>query len=298
MGPVPRLPRYCGRLRLLNAHPSGLRSLHPEVPLQRSSFAPTGGEARPPRAWGLASPDPPCRVSLRGGVQISQVPGAPSCPCHALRPRRSPGARSLLRLGAAFRLWNDVGLRYLSDFRGCIARPTHSLSTLRVHGHPWPRKTRFRLVTSLGRAGLPTRRVPLRGFLDAVGYVITSPSARLVLAHSRHLNLGNPGTHNRVNSCHKPSRDSVPEWPSHSRFAQGFHCGTTGVVPKSSVKGWPIGNLSVSALCWMGSISRSIRSETLGSELADGPANAPAGFFTFIINAIVGLPIPPRTIFL
>jgi hypothetical protein len=39
------------------------------------------------------------------------------------------------------------------SFRGSIARPGHSLSTLRSEGHPSPRKTRFRLLAKLCRAG-------------------------------------------------------------------------------------------------------------------------------------------------
>ena len=49
-------------------------------------------------------------------------------------------------------------------FRGSIARPWHSLSTLRSEGHPSPRKTRFRLPAKLCRAGFVTRRVPMKGF--------------------------------------------------------------------------------------------------------------------------------------
>ena len=38
-------------------------------------------------------------------------------------------------------------------FRGSIARHWDSLSTLRSEGHPSPRKTRFRLLAKLCRAG-------------------------------------------------------------------------------------------------------------------------------------------------
>jgi hypothetical protein len=38
-------------------------------------------------------------------------------------------------------------------FRGSIARPGHSLSTLRSESHLSPRKTRFRLLAKLCRAG-------------------------------------------------------------------------------------------------------------------------------------------------
>ena len=51
------------------------------------------------------------------------------------------------------------------NFRGSIARPWHSLSTLRSAGSlPRRRKTRFRLLARLYRTGLVTRRVPTKGF--------------------------------------------------------------------------------------------------------------------------------------
>ena len=49
-------------------------------------------------------------------------------------------------------------------FRGSIARPWDSLSTLRREVAPPPRKTRFRLLAKLSRAGFVTRRVPMKGF--------------------------------------------------------------------------------------------------------------------------------------
>ena len=52
-------------------------------------------------------------------------------------------------------------------FRGSITRPLPSLSTLRSGGHPPPRKTRFRLLAQLCRAGLVTRRVPTKGFTSS-----------------------------------------------------------------------------------------------------------------------------------
>ena len=124
------------------------------------------------RAWRFESPSPPCWVSLRGGIQLSQVPGEPSCTCPALRPRRSLSARSLRRLGIAFRPSDGVGLHDDSSFRGSITRPAHSLPTLHAHGHPWPRKARFRLVTTLGRAGL----VPA-GFLPKVSAMSLATSS-------------------------------------------------------------------------------------------------------------------------
>ncbi len=134
-----------------------------------------GRGALRPRAWGIESPrsppgsssgrrpDLPGSGGTRVGVPCSSTPAelrrqvvtAPPCCLPPLERRRPPP---------------------LPHFRGCIAWPAHSLSTLHVHGHPWPRKTRFRLVTNLGRAGLVTRGVPLVGFSNAaLAYVIPSP---------------------------------------------------------------------------------------------------------------------------
>lgn len=62
----------------------------------------------------------------------------------------------------------------------------HSLSTLRSYGYPHPRKTRFRLATNLGRAGLVTHRVRTKVSYDpAFDYGIVSSFTRLGLAHPR-----------------------------------------------------------------------------------------------------------------
>jgi len=49
-------------------------------------------------------------------------------------------------------------------FRVPITQRLISLSTLRDEGYPPPRKTCFRLLVQLCRAGLVTHRVPMRGF--------------------------------------------------------------------------------------------------------------------------------------
>jgi hypothetical protein len=67
-------------------------------------------------------------------------------------------------------------------FRGSITRPTHSLSTLRHNGHPWPRKTCFRLLASFtGRDWLPA------GLLCRVSELLTShpPCPGFFLAHKK-----------------------------------------------------------------------------------------------------------------
>ena len=61
-------------------------------------------------------------------------------------------ARPLRRLGAAPACVNNGGSRE-QKFRGSIARHWDSLSTLRSGSLPPPRKTRFRLLAKLCRAG-------------------------------------------------------------------------------------------------------------------------------------------------
>jgi len=53
-------------------------------------------------------------------------------------------------------------------FRGSITQRLISLSTLRDEGYPPPRKTRFRPLVQLCRAGLDTRRVPMKGFRSLI----------------------------------------------------------------------------------------------------------------------------------
>jgi hypothetical protein len=72
-------------------------------------------------------------------------------------------AKPLRRLGTAPACVNNGG-SHDRRFRGSIARHRDSLSPLRSGGRPPPRKTRFRLLARLCRAGLVTRRVATKGF--------------------------------------------------------------------------------------------------------------------------------------
>jgi hypothetical protein len=71
------------------------------------------------------------------------------------------------------------------SFRGSIARPPTSLSTLRRRPYEIsPRKTRFRLVANLCRAGFSPAGSHLKGFRFVSYFAyITSPFPRLGLAH-------------------------------------------------------------------------------------------------------------------
>src|SRR5438445_2891394 len=162
-------------------------------PSRRASLPSLGGTALCARA---SLPSAAERSHRRPGAsftRLSLVPvtarrrqalpgswGTPLCTCPALRPRWDLHARPSRRFGAAFRHYYRVGSHHY-HFRGSIARPAHSLSTLRNQGHPCPRKTRFRPLARLCRAGLLTRWVPSQGFRAAY---ISSSLPRLLLAHS------------------------------------------------------------------------------------------------------------------
>ena len=91
--------------------------------------------------------------NVSGDGRVSQVPERPSCPCALfLDPGRTEHARPLRRVDAAPACVYNGGSRK-GVFRGSIARHWDSLSTLRREGRPSPRKTRFRLLAKLCRAG-------------------------------------------------------------------------------------------------------------------------------------------------
>jgi hypothetical protein len=135
-------------------HPGPLRHrLEDRYRRPRASFAPSGcplGIAGVRSARSGSPLDP--RRCFDGGKEASQVPGGPSRTCPALRPRRV--RLHLAHSGRRCCLPPCQRRRHPRvDFRGSITRPVRSLSTLHDDGHPPPRKTRFRLGTSLGRAG-------------------------------------------------------------------------------------------------------------------------------------------------
>jgi len=93
-------------------------------------------------------------------MPCSWTPAGPTCQAMTAR-RRGP------------RSTDDKGSHEALFFRGSIAGPRHSLSTLRSD-HRWPpRKTRFRLLAKLYRVGLVTHRIPTKGFRVA-SYISSS----------------------------------------------------------------------------------------------------------------------------
>src|SRR6516165_7417826 len=72
---------------------------------------------------------------------------------------------------------NREGYPRRSRFRGSIAGPWRSLSTLRGVGLPTAaRKTRFRLLVRLCRVGLATHRVTTKGFNNGLASFPPFPS--------------------------------------------------------------------------------------------------------------------------
>jgi hypothetical protein len=65
-------------------------------------------------------------------------------------------------------------------FRGSIARPGHSLSTLRSESCPSPRKTRFRLLAKLCRAGFVNPQGSNERFLSSSLFLLSGASWRNV----------------------------------------------------------------------------------------------------------------------
>src|SRR5262249_7863767 len=99
-----------------------------------------------------------------GSGRTSQVPGEPCCAYAVLSdPGRIAGPKPVLGSDTA-PASSTAKAPAISSFRGSIARPWHSLSTLRPVGRPTGRKTRFRLLARLCRVGLPTHKVPVKGF--------------------------------------------------------------------------------------------------------------------------------------
>ncbi len=187
--PTPIPPHPSRRLRLPS--PSGtfrrtlVRSLDRRV------------RSRPgPGPW---SPADPCPVASEGDEEASQVPGG-SDACMPCSSTPAGSARQAIRRAAfAFRLNNDVGTHKVVYFG---ARP-HGLQTrcLRFASRiaPATRKTRFRLVASLDRAGLITCGIPKK--VSGVFYILPPspgfPGAKLnKLSVFRIWVFGSPrGTH-------------------------------------------------------------------------------------------------------
>jgi len=175
-GRVLLLLRYYGALRLLLSRPTALRFLRLAVPSLVLAFRSYRSGERTMESLELLSRNP--HRTLRMDVTVPpRFLGNLLRICPALRPRSDNGTRSVKCLCAAPVTWKTKAPTIYS-FRGSITQLLHSLSTLHARNHFLPRKTRFRLLTRLYRAGLlPACKVPPEGFCLAA-----SPFTRLILA--------------------------------------------------------------------------------------------------------------------
>jgi hypothetical protein len=84
---------------------------------------------------GVGHPVPPPGI-YRGGEGVSRVPGGPPRTCPVLRPRRDRRRQAIAALRRGLPSCGRRRLPRRCRFRGAIARPVHSLSTLRSPGRP------------------------------------------------------------------------------------------------------------------------------------------------------------------
>jgi hypothetical protein len=134
--------------------------------------------SRPTRSvWDAATPQPRYPVETTGSPKFS---GNPHCPfamfCDPGRPVRPRPVQDVRTAPAS----DTTKAPTSTPFRGSIAWPSSSLSTLRRMGHPTQRKTRFEVLVRLSWTGLLTRKVPSKGF-RVLSY-ISSPFPKLGLA--------------------------------------------------------------------------------------------------------------------
>jgi hypothetical protein len=164
-------PRFSGSMHRYDSSP--LLSLCISRPFARR-YRPTlpfasAEKARSPRFLGNPVVRLPCSQTPVGPPRLaSRTTASRGVAVSAFRLRASFRSSIAVhaasrRVGAAPEQWNAKGPGRPIPFRGSITRPSHSLSTLRGFSLPAgivrPRKTRFRLLAKLYRAGLDTRRV-------------------------------------------------------------------------------------------------------------------------------------------
>ena len=147
-----------------------------DTTLAPDSLPPAGTRGRGHGEIGIPGPEPEMSVETAGSLRFPSDPRVPA-PC-SWTPVGPNGAKPSRRLGAAPACVNNGGSRE-RRFRGSIARHRDSLSTLRSGGRPPPRKTRFRLLARLCRAG----------FVNPQGCDERFPSSSLFLPSRAYLTL-------------------------------------------------------------------------------------------------------------
>jgi hypothetical protein len=134
-GSVPPLQRYYSTLRIPVARPAALRCLRLAVSRSHPSFAPAvaGCAGHGP---GVGHPVPPAGYLPRRRRGLPGSWGTPRWTCPVLRPRRDRARQAIAAPRRGLPLRSRRRLPRISSFRGSIARPVHSLSTLRSPGRP------------------------------------------------------------------------------------------------------------------------------------------------------------------
>ena len=163
---VPRVgspaSRYYSTLRLPSTRPAALRCLRLAVSRPHPLFAPLAAGC-PGQGPGVGHPvlPPGLAEKTKGPPRFLENPRERAL---FFDPGGIAGARPLRRRDAAFRCVNDVGSRDDVDFGAQSHGPLTRCLRFAVPVTRTPRKTRFRLLAKLCRAGLVTRRVPSKGF--------------------------------------------------------------------------------------------------------------------------------------
>jgi hypothetical protein len=133
LGRVPHHPRYYETIRVPATRSTPLPFLRSVVPYSASTsaFHPAPASALADVARGISVRLPAYGRRVYGGGGGSQVPGEPPSACPVLRPRRTAASGLTMRLILPSAFMTASAPRLLITFRGSIAGPTGSLSTLR-----------------------------------------------------------------------------------------------------------------------------------------------------------------------
>ena len=157
-GPSGRFPRVTGSMRRSDspsARPAALRCLRLAVSRSHPCFAPVAAGCAG-HGPGVGHPVPPAGTCREDGG-ASQVPGGPLCERALFSdPGGIACARPLRRRDAAFRYYNNVGSRDFLHFGAPSHGPFTGCLRFAVRVTPAPRKTRFRPLAKLCRAGVVT----------------------------------------------------------------------------------------------------------------------------------------------
>jgi hypothetical protein len=164
LGSVPPRRRYYEVLRLPSTRPAALRCLRLAVSRSHPRFDPTAAGCAG-RGPGVGHPVPPAGVLPR---RWKGLPGSWGTSVNVPCSPTPAGPRTPGHCGVAARPSVDLKTSAPASikFRGSIARPVHSLSTLRSAGYPGTTQDSLPAAGQLCRTGLITRKVPAKGFRD------------------------------------------------------------------------------------------------------------------------------------